>query len=454
MHVERAFRFRLYPTVQQLSLMLMIIGCCRFVWNRLLEYSQKRHKRRNENTTRKDYNGFIRTLKKAYPWLKECPSQALQQVTENLLDAYERFFSKQNRYPKFKSKKKAKKSFRIPQHMKVDVRKGRIYIPKVGWMKAVIHRVPVGDLRSITITIQPNGDVYASCLYDVPKTPERWTRPIPVNPKVDGVDANLDKTYASDGETVREYEMPRPVKKYRKREERIQHLQRKMAKQELDSHNREKTRYQIAVLQDKQACFRKDGLHKVTHGVVYDSQADALCTEDLNVEGMLKNHCLARHIADVSFGELMRQIDYKAEDAALRVVKADRFFASSRLCSVCGYNNEELLLSDREWICPVCGTPHKRDPNACENLSQHGKEKLAMERGEVKAPGEVPCGRPADTNATKKQHLAMKERGKIPGKAVMLQQPEGGSEEKPEDCCHLLGHVDSNGLNSHWKPLS
>lgn len=447
--MERGYRFRLYPTEEQLSYIVMIIGCCRFVWNKLLEFSSKRYKRRKENTKRSDYNRFISdVLKRVYPWLKDCPSQALQQVTENLLDAYERFFSHQNGYPQFKSKKSAKKSFRIPQHMKVDHRKGRIYIPKVGWIKAVIHRVPVGDLRSITITIEPNGDIYASCLYDIPGTPAKWTRPISDNPKVDGVDVNLDKTFVSDGENVREYKMPRSLREHKTRDRRIRHFQRKMAKQEKDSNNREKTRRKIAVLQDKQACFRNDGLHKTTHGVVYDSQADALCVEDLNVRGMLKNHCLARHIADVSFGETLRQIGYKSEDAALPVVVGDRFFASSRLCSVCGYYNEELLLSDREWICPVCGTSHKRDPNACVNLSQHGKEKLAMERGDVKAPGEVPCGRPADTNATKKQHFELQEGGKVSGKAVVLQQQEGLSEDGLDGCCHLLGHVDSNGLNS------
>ena len=193
--MERAYRFRLYPTKEQIAILVMIAGCCRFVWNRLLEFSQKRHKRRKQKTTRADYNKFIKVLKSIYPWLKDCPSQALQQVTENLLDAYERFFSHQNNYPVFKSKKKAKKSFRIPQHMKVDAKKGRIYIPKVGWIKAVIHRVPVGDLRNITITIQPNGDIYASCLYDVPKTPEKWTKPVPENPAVDGIDVNLDKTF-------------------------------------------------------------------------------------------------------------------------------------------------------------------------------------------------------------------------------------------------------------------
>ncbi len=165
--MQKAYRFRLYPTDEQRQQMTRIIGCCRFVWNRLLEYSSKSYARRKESHSAFDLNSFIaHTLKPAFPWLSDAPAQTLQCVSADLSSAFNAFFRKNAAYPKFKKKHRSKKSFRIPQKGKVDEEHGRIYVQGVGWVDAVIHRKPAGKLKNITITVNPSGTVYASCLFD------------------------------------------------------------------------------------------------------------------------------------------------------------------------------------------------------------------------------------------------------------------------------------------------
>ena len=153
-HMQKAYRFRLYPTAEQTQMMTRIIGCCRFTYNRLLEYCSKSYKRRGESHTSFDLNNFIcHTLKKAYPWLSDAPAQTLQCVSADLSAAFKAFFRKDASYPKYKSKHRSKKNFRIPQRGKVDVKGNRIYIQGVGWVKAVVHRTPIGRLKNIPYLI-------------------------------------------------------------------------------------------------------------------------------------------------------------------------------------------------------------------------------------------------------------------------------------------------------------
>lgn len=378
--MQKAYRFRLYPTDEQRQMMTRIIGCCRFVWNRLLEYSSKSYTRRKESHSAFDLNKFIaHTLKTAFPWLSDAPAQTLQCVSADLSSAFKAFFRKDANYPKFKSKHSSKKSFRIPQRGKVDADNNRIYVQGVGWVDAVIHREPVGRLRNITVTVNPSGTVYASCLFDdgneapVPEMPE--------NPEVIGIDLNLDKlAVCSDGT---EHENPRTLKQHEKRQ---RHLKRMLSKKAKGSGNWKKLKQEIASLHEKIANIRKDAIHKMTRSIVCDSQADAIAIEDLNVSGMMMNDRLAKHIQDASFHEIRRQLEYKCLWHGKTLIVADRFFASSRACSVCGWHNDGLTLRDREWVCPRCNTRHDRDRNAALNLESFGLKALARDAGEVKPP--------------------------------------------------------------------
>ena len=384
MYMQKAYRFRLYPADEQRGQMTRIIGCCRFVWNRLLEYSSKSYKRRGESHSAYDLNNFIaHTLKPAYPWLADAPAQTLQCVSADLSAAFKAFFRKDADYPKFKKKHRSKKSFRIPQKGKVDADNNRIYVQGFGWVDAVIHRKPSGKLKNITVTANPSGSVYASCLFE-----DGFEVPAPViseKPKVLGIDLNLERlAVCSDGT---EYGNPRVLKQH---EKRLKHLQRMLAKKRKGSENWKKLRTEIAVLHEKVANIRKDAIHKMTKSIVCDSQADAIVIEDLNVSGMFRNHKLSKHIQDASFYEIRRQIEYKSLWYGKTLIAADRFFASSRTCSVCGWHNDGLTLRDREWECPVCHTRHDRDRNSALNLESFGLSALAGDAGEVKPP-EMPA---------------------------------------------------------------
>ena len=185
----RAYRYRLYPTDDQRRQMTRIVGCCRFTWNRLLEYC---YERRKESHTAFDLNNFIaHTLKPAYPWLTDAPAQTLQCVSADLTSAFKAFFRGDSGYPKFKTKHRSRRSFRIPQKGKVDVDGDRIYVQGVGWVDAVLHRKPQGRLRNITVTVNPSGSVYASCLFE-----DGVEAPVPEVPrkvKVLGIDLNLGR---------------------------------------------------------------------------------------------------------------------------------------------------------------------------------------------------------------------------------------------------------------------
>ncbi len=376
--MQKAYRFRLYPTEEQRQMMIRIIGCCRFVWNRLLEYSAKSYERRRESHTSFNLNNFIcHILKPAFPWLSDAPAQTLQCVSSDLASAFKAFFRKNANYPKYKSKHRSKKSFRIPQRGKVDSENNRIYVQGVGWVEAVIHRKPIGRLKNITVTVNPSKDAYASCLYEdgievpVPSIPE--------NPKAVGIDLNLERlAVCSDG---REYDNPRTLKQY---EKRLKRLQKKLSKKKKGSSNWKKLKHKIAVLHEKIANIRKDSIHKMTKKIVCDSQADVIVIEDLNVSGMMKNRKLSRHMQDASFYEIRRQIEYKCLFYGKTLVIADRFFASSKTCHRCGWHNDGLTLRDREWVCQVCLTKLDRDLNAALNLESFGLMALAGDAGDVK----------------------------------------------------------------------
>ena len=178
-----------------------------------------------------------------------------------------------------------------------------------------------------------------------------------------------------------EYENPRTLKQY---EKRLRRLQRMLSKKKRGSENWKKLKREIAALHEKIADIRKDAIHKMTKAIVCDSQADAIAIEDLNVSGMMKNNKLSKHIQDASFYEIRRQLEYKCLSYGKLLIIADRFFSSSRICSVCGWHNGSLTLRDREWECGGCHTRHDRDRNASHNLESFGLKTLARDAGEVK----------------------------------------------------------------------
>jgi len=306
-------------------------------------------------------------LKEKFPWLKEVNSQSHQAALRDLDIAFTRFFKKLDDYPKFKSKHKSKASFHIPQHFKI--KEDALILPKLGKIKAVIHREVVGKPKSITISISRSGNFFASILVEQDiENPDLK----PVDPKTTiGLDVGI-KTFvvSSNGKT---FDNPKNINKSISK---VKYLSRQHSQKQKGGKNKERARILLARQHEKVSNQRRDFLHKVSNQIADENQVSTICIEDLNIKSMLKNHKLARAICDCSWAEFFRMLEYKCKWRGIRIIQIGRFEPSSKLCP-CGFKNDLLTLEDRSWTCPKCGTTHDRDLLAANNIRRFGLAKLA-----------------------------------------------------------------------------
>ena len=360
----KAFRYRIMPTASQAELINKHIGCARFVYNNALAFKQSEYAKDKTNHSWVSLIKRLPDLKKESEWLKEVNSQTLQQSIINMNSAFENFFKGRADFPKFKKKGKGKQSFNIPQGVSID--NGKLIIPKFrGGIKIVLHRQIKGTIKQATISRTPTGKYFVSILCE---TCEVEKQPEPVSEETTvGIDLGI-KSYlvASNG---KEYDNPKYLKKSMSR---LKYQQRQYSK-----HKGRKRKYKVASLHEKVANQRKDFLHKASTELIRENQSIAL--EDLNISGMLKNHCLAGSISDVSWGMFVTMLEYKARWNGVNILRTGRFEPSSKTCSECGYINKELQLKDREWSCPECGSVLDRDLNASINIKNFALNKLCTE---------------------------------------------------------------------------
>jgi len=336
---------------------------------------------RKENMNRFDISGHLPEWKKSEEteWLSEVNSQSLQASLANLESAYTRFFRDRKGFPKFKSKHH-RQSFQVPQSGKVGA--DFVKIPKVGQIKAIISREPVGTIKTITISRSSTGKFFASVLCeDETEMPDKM--PVTEAGTV-GVDLGIkDFAVLSTGERIAN---PRNIKRAAKK---LRRAQRKLSRRVKGSSNRNKQRKVVARIHEQVANRRKDFLHKLTTRLVNDNQVDSFAIEDLAVSNMVRNRCLAKVIADVSWGEFRRQLQYKADRAGKNVLVIGRFEPSSKTCS-CGKINDALKLKDRVWTC-ACGLSHDRDLLAAQNIKRfalHPRNSMRQEMPEF-TPEEI-----------------------------------------------------------------
>lgn len=354
--IQRSYKFRIYPEESQKELLTKHFGCVRFVYNHFLKQRQLQYQE-----TQKSDNFFAQAkklteLKKELVWLKEVNSQSIQYALRNLDTAYVNFFRGTTRFPKYKSKKH-KNSFHVPQNIKLS--DGKIYIPKFkNGIKVKQHRGIKGEIRSFTISKTPSGKYYVSILVKEEYQPKEKT-----NQKV-GIDLGL-KDFMITSDNVK-FKNNRFLKKH---EKRLAKAQKHLSRKQKGSNSFEKQKRKVALIHEKIANCRNDNLHKISHKLICDY--DVICVEDLNVKGMVKNHKLAKHISDASWGAFIQYLSYKAEWNDKQVIKINRFFPSSKTCNVCGWINQNLTLSDRKWTC-ANGHDLDRDVNAAKNILDEG----------------------------------------------------------------------------------
>ena len=356
------YKFRIYPNRTQENLINRTLGCARFVFNHFLAVRRDEWKANHNSLTYVKTSKLLTDLKKREEtrWLSEVDSMALQESLRNLDRAFQNFFAKRARYPRFKSKHSHSQSYRTRnQTNSIRIIGKRIKLPKIGLVRIKQSRDFDGRILSATVSRAASGKYYVSLCVEV----EKGSLSCPNDGKQIGIDVGVKVFYSdSNGDIV---ENPHPLKKLQRKLRREQRrLSRKMPK----SVNRERARVRVARVHDRIANIRRDFLHKISTRLARENQTVAV--EHLNIKGMLRNHRLAKSISDASWSEFVRQLTYKTELHGGELLKVDTFYPSSQTCSVCGYQNPLTKdLSVREWDCPACGTHHDRDVNAAKTSS-------------------------------------------------------------------------------------
>jgi putative transposase len=355
--IEIGYKFKIYPTEKQKAFFEKHFGCVRFIYNHLLNLRIEAYKKDKTNISGYEAKKYIAKLKKQeeYKWLSEVNSQSLQEAAIDLDKAYRRFFGKLSAYPNFK-KKQSQQKFKIPQNFYLrETKKGKFYleVPKLkSDIKVNVHRKIEGPINHITISKTPTGKYFASFNCRVAKN-RVFKKKDSKTDKI-GIDLGIRSFIVTDkGEKIKAPAFLRLL------ERRLKTSQKALSRKKKYSANYCKQRKKIATVHEKISNQRSNFLHKLSFKITDENQIIYL--EDLNVKGMIKNRHLSKSISDASWGEFTRQLKYKSKWRDKELIQIGRFEASSKICNVCGYKNEDLKLHQRKWLCPRCRTLHDRD---------------------------------------------------------------------------------------------
>ena len=378
MKQNKALKLRLYPNKEQSQKIIQFCGANRFIYNKMLEERQQAYKEFKENgsldilwthkyKTEVDY-------KNEFEWMKDIESTSLQQSRKHLIDAYNNFFKSlkkqrkgNSQFPKFKKKgiKDSYTSINNTNVIRLDYSNHRIRLPKLGWVNYRDNRVLNNiTIKSATVSISKTGKFFVSVLYEYDiDIPEKLTysKDLIIN----ALDMSLENFYIDCNNNHPDY-----IKQYRKNLSHLKYLQRQVSKKKKGSSNRKKAQVKVNKVYEKIANSRKDFIEKLSNDLI--EKNDVIIIESLNIKAMSQCLNLGKSISDLGWGMFVNRLEQKISLTNKILIKADKWFASSQICHVCGYQNKSLTLHDREWTCPKRGSHLLRDENAAINLKQYG----------------------------------------------------------------------------------
>ena len=357
----KAYKYRIYPTKEQEVLLAKTFGCCRFVWNKLVENFNNNDGSIVTEKTLKDQEEF--------EFLKEVSASTLQQKHRDFIEFKKQYFNKSRKVklgrPSFKKKSNGQ-SFRLPnQKFTLDQEKSLVRLEKIGFVKIVLDRVipEEANFRSITVSKTPTGKYFVSILV------QQELNPMPSTGKVVGIDLGIkDLMVLSNAQVINN------PKWFGDNQSELRKHQKHLSRKENGSNRYNRQRIKVAKVHEDIVNSRTYFLHNISTALV--NTFDIIVVEDLNVSGMLKNHKLAKSISDASWSTFVSMLKYKCDWYGKILVKIDRFFPSSKTCSSCGHKEDKMPLNIREWTCPSCGSRHDRDLNASINILKEGWKQL------------------------------------------------------------------------------
>ena len=365
--MNRAYRYRIYPNSEQKEQLEKTFGCCRYVYNAVLDLQRKRHSEGEKYLSKINANNWCnRELKESNPWLREVDKFALTNAIFALDSGFRKFFDKAGGHPKFKSKKRSKNSYTTNcTNGNIRVNENSVKLPKLGKVKAAIHRNAPKEwiLKSATVTKEHDGTYYCSVLYEMETVTVHEARERN-EAKVIGLDYKSDGLYMdSEGKVCGS------PKYYAGSMEILAKRQRKLKHKKTGSNNYYKQQKKIAKLHRHTANQRKDFLHKESLSIA--KAYDIVCVEDLNVRAMSnKGFGNGRATLDNGYGTFVNMLEYKLAERGKHLVKVDKWYASSQICSSCG-KQHKISLGTGTYRCE-CGMVMDRDKNAAINIKNEG----------------------------------------------------------------------------------
>lgn len=374
----KSIKIRAYPNEEQKIKLAQSFGSSRWLWNNFLNLSIQNYEKEKTSFSRFKLQALIPNLKKEKTWLKQPHSQSLQMVVKNLDTAFQNFFGKRANFPKFKSKHH-QQSIQFPQSVKLN--NDKVFIPKIGWIKAKVHRKLPENIKINLTTVKKTaaGKYFISITYDDYK-------PIPV-PSVGGTGIGLDMSfhdYVVDS-NGKKYGHPKWINKSKKN---LKKKQKSLSRKTKGTNSRSKARLLVAKAQEKTANQRKDYLHKLSRNIVDENQV--ICIETLSMKGMSrkskksKRKRFGKSVSDMGWFMFTTMLEYKALWYGKELVKIDRWFPSTKTCHYCGHVLDgKLDVNIRSWVCPSCHAEHDRDINAAKNILKEGYRIISSGTGET-----------------------------------------------------------------------